>query len=393
MHELIAPKEVKISRIREIESLSPNNYKELKIQNTNEEYLSFFLKDVPFERGIEPGSTAYVEKSNQIFLRNSCIDNIRFSNDKEKYIYLNPNYYDACTVENEDVLFCTDANIGDCCLYLGVNEKAVYSSGIVKLNFKNEKYKYYVMGFIRDDYFREQLNTLTPKGSTIRHSRDLLLNCRIPICFEDWIFSLYENLIKNIAYTEYICNMKMRQTEEMIDSELLVREYPYQNPSIKKLTEKSRLDSGIYSKEVYQWQKNIENYKNGYTDLEGFGFRTKRGPSLQVRDLGRSIQTENYRKGYNVLIYPIHRIVFTFVILLFASCKLITSNFSERIFKSSIVGSAIGSPSNSLTVVSSSFAKIISILESGTDKPFSHFDTVCLTTFSLIASSDMLPSR
>ena len=98
--------------------------------------------------------------------------------------------------------------------------------------------------------------------------------------------------------------MKMRQTEEMIDSELLVREYPYQNPSIKKLTEKSRLDSGIYSKEVYQWQKNIENYKNGYTDLEGFGFRTKRGPSLQVRDLGRSIQTENYRKGYNVLIYP-----------------------------------------------------------------------------------------
>ena len=91
MHELIAPKEVKISRIREIESLSPNNYKELKIQNTNEEYLSFFLKDVPFERGIEPGSTAYVEKSNQIFLRNSCIDNIRFSNDKEKYIYLNPN--------------------------------------------------------------------------------------------------------------------------------------------------------------------------------------------------------------------------------------------------------------------------------------------------------------
>lgn len=56
----------------------------------------------------------------------------------------------------------------------------------------------------------------------------------------------------------------------------------------------------------------------------------------------------------------------------FASCKLITSNFSERIFKSSVVGSATGSPSNSLTVVSSSFAKIISILESGTDKPFSH---------------------
>src|SRR5699024_12001568 len=40
-----------------------------------------------------------------------------------------------------------------------------------------------------------------------------------------------------------------------------------------------------------------------------------------------------------------------------------------------------------LSEVSSSSAKEISILESGTDKPFSHFDMVCLTTFSLLASS------
>ena len=64
------------------------------------------------------------------------------------------------------------------------------------------------------------------------------------------------------------------------------------------------MDSGVYSNTVFQWKKNIENYKNGFTNLEGFGFKTQRGPSLQVRDLGRSIQTSTYRKGYSILIYP-----------------------------------------------------------------------------------------
>lgn len=305
MHELIAPNEIKISKIKEKKSLSPNNYKKLVILNQNEKKLDFFLdEDTTFIRGIEPGSNAYVDKSKQIFMRNSCINNIRFSNDKEKYIFLNPLYYDECTVLNEDILFCTDANIADCCLYLGKDEKVMYSSGIVKLNFKNPKYKYYVMGFIRDDYFREQLNTLTPKGSTIRHSRDLLLKCKIPLVDETWVYGMFENLIKNIAYTEKICDDKMRFSEECLEKELIKRKYSYENPSISTLIDKRRLDSGIYSNQVYQWRMNIQNYMYGYTNLQGFGFQTRRGPSLQVRDLGRSIQTSEYRKGYNVLIYP-----------------------------------------------------------------------------------------
>lgn len=305
MHELILPTDVKISEIMANKSLSPNNYKKLTIKNPLRHSVAFYIdEEIPYQKGIEPGSNAYVALSSQVFLRNSCINNIQFSVNKSKYICLNPKYYDKSMLSDGDVLFCTDANIGDCCLFISDGESINFSSGIIKLNFKEEKYKYYVMAFMRDDYFRDQLSAKTPKGATIRHSGDLFLECEIPDAPNDWVYSLTEALIKNIAYAEYISNSKLRKSETILYNELMVKEYVYDNPSIRQLQNKARLDSGIYSDTVFQWKKNIENYKNGYTKLDGFGFKTQRGPSLQVRDLGRSIQTSTYRKGYNILIYP-----------------------------------------------------------------------------------------
>ncbi len=305
MHELIVPTEVKFSEIKANGSLSPNNYKKLTIKNPDRHTVSFYLdRDNPYVKGVEPGSGAYVPKSEQVFLRNSCINDIQFSVDKGKYIYLNPNYYSGSTLKDGDILFCTDANIGDCCLFISDGEKIAFSSGMIKLIFQQEKYKYYVMAFMRDDYFREQLNAKTPRGATIRHSGDLFLECEIPACPYEWVYSLIESLIKNISFTEHASERKIRRSETIINDELMVKEYQYVNPSVKELLEKARLDSGAYSDTVFQWRENIKSYKNGYTDLNGFGFKTQRGPSLQVRDLGRSIQTNKYRKGYNVLIYP-----------------------------------------------------------------------------------------
>lgn len=305
MHELILPKEVKISEILTKKSLSPNNYKKLTIKNQNRHNVNYYMdEEKPYQKGVEPGSSTYVPLSSQVFLRNSCINNIQFSVDKSKYIYLNPKYYNESVLNNGDVLFCTDANIGDCCLFISDGESLNFSSGIIKLNFKAEKYKYYVMAFMRDDYFREQLNAKTPKGATIRHSGELFLECEIPDAPDEWVYTLTEALIKNIATAEYISNAKLRKSEALMSQELMVQEYPYDNPSIKQLQAKARLDSGVYSDTVFQWKKNIENYRNGFTTLDGFGFKTQRGPSLQVRDLGRSIQTSTYRKGYNILIYP-----------------------------------------------------------------------------------------
>ena len=305
MHELIVPTEVNFSEIKENVSLSPNNYKKLTIKNTNRHTISFYMdRDNPYIKGIEPGSSAYVPKSKQVFLRNSCINDIQFSVDKDKYLFLNPNYYSGSMIKDGDILFCTDAHIGDCSLFISDNENIAYSSGIIKLNFQQEKYKYYVMAFMRDEYFREQLNAKTPKGATIRHSGDLFLECEIPVCPEEWVYPLMEALIKNIAFSEHSADSKLRKSEMLIKQEVIVQEYDYINPSFRELLDKSRLDSGIYSNTVYQWRENVKHYKHGYSCLSDFGFELKRGPNLAKRDLGRSIQTDTYRKGYSVLIYP-----------------------------------------------------------------------------------------
>ena len=302
---ILVPKEVNLSTLSQVDSLSPSNYKKLSIRNQRTKLINEYLnKDDPYVKGKEPGSSAYVKQSEQVFLRNSCINNIQFSVDKGKYIYLNPTYYNDCMVGNEDVLFCTDANIGDCCLFIDEGEKVIFSSGMIKLNFKEEKYKYYVMGFMRDVYFRAKLESKTPKGATIRHSGDAFLECEIPDCEEPWVYELMENLIKNIAYSEHAAGVKLRTTEELIENEIISKEYSYRNPSISQLWEKARLDSGIYSDTVFQITQNVLSYDNGYSSLQEFGFGLRRGPNLAKRDLGRSLQTDTYRKGYSVLIYP-----------------------------------------------------------------------------------------
>lgn len=305
MHEIIVPKEIKYSEIQAVGSLSPNNFKKLTILNKNSKLLRDYLDaDNPYEKGKEPGASVYVKKSNQIFLRNSCINNIQYTTDKSKYIYLNPNYFDENTVADGDILLCTDANIGDCCLFISDSENITFSSGIVKLNFKYDNLKYYVMAFLKDDYFRKQLDTKTPKGSTIRHSGEMFLDCEIPNCTEMWGVELIENLVKNITYAEYTSNKKLRKTEQIFNDELMDEVYDYSNPTFNQLQNKMRLDSGMYSNTIFQWMNNVKKYKYGYETLTQFGFKLKRGPNLAKRDLGRSIQQDTFRKGYNILIYP-----------------------------------------------------------------------------------------
>ncbi len=74
-------------------------------------------------------------------------------------------------------------------------------------------------------------------------------------------------------------------------------------------------------------------------------------------------------------------------IFLCASCKFMTSSFSQIAFRSSASGFVTVSPSSVLTGVSSVCDRAISIAESGTDSPCSHLDMVCRTTFSFTASS------
>jgi hypothetical protein len=308
MQNMMIPSEVGFNQLLSNKSLSPSNFKTIDIKRKLKNKLSnYLIEEQPFIKGIEPGSSAYVNKSDVRFLRNSCVNDLDMSYSHHKLIYLNPNYDFENMLNNLDVLLCKDANIGEACLFIEDKEtKTIFSSGMVKLNFKEENYKYYCLAFIRDDYFKMQLESKTPKGSTIKHAGSAFMDCYIPDLneSEEWVYSVFESLIKNIAVSEKICYEKMTETVTIIEEELMKHDVEYMSPSINNLLTEKRVDAGIYSKSVYEVRKNIEMYEHGFSDLEGFGFKLKRGPSLQKRDLGRSIQTKEYRTNYNLLIYP-----------------------------------------------------------------------------------------
>ena len=72
-------------------------------------------------------------------------------------------------------------------------------------------------------------------------------------------------------------------------------------------------------------------------------------------------------------------------LFLIASCSLIRESCSAK--ASGCSSASILEPSSRLTGTCKISASFISSSASGTERPFSHFETVCLTTFSLAASS------
>lgn len=305
---LLCPSEVKISDLISVKSLSPRNFSSIDIPNNSKENLSFFLnKKEPCVFGEEPGSFAYVPKSNVAFVRNSCIDQLNYSNQAAKEIYLNPKYGYENVLDDEDVLLCKDANIGDSCLFLSETEKKyVISSGVVKLNFKSELYKFYCLAFLQDEYFQHQLDALTPRGSTIRHAGSKFLNCLIPELKdkERKLVPLLEACLKNSAYVERISLAKLNDANAAIKNDFLEEDDDYESPPISLVKKTLRLDGGYYSNVVNNVKHSLNKYPRGTDTLLDYGFSLKRGPNLAKRDLGRSIKSSDYKKNYHLLVYP-----------------------------------------------------------------------------------------
>ena len=304
----LMPQQISLSKLKEKKSLSSSNYAEINILNENKSELrEFLLTNSPFQNGEEPGSFTYVPKSNVSFLRNSCIDNYSYSNQIKKEIFLNPKYEFNSDIEESDILLCKDANIGDACLFIpDIKKEYVLSSGVVKLNFSKEEYKYYCLAFFRDEYFRHQLDALTPKGSTIRHAGTKFLNCNIPSIDEDIkpLLPLFEALIKNIAYSERESFNKLCEANAAIENEFKVKFKGDVNPTVNSFKESLRLDAGFYSETVLDINTSLDLYQNGTITFNDAGFKMKRGPNLQKRDLGRSIKSKTYKKNYHLLVYP-----------------------------------------------------------------------------------------
>lgn len=313
MEDVLIPQKIMISEIIKNKcNLSPTNYRKVDIKNQNRKKLSSLLELSPFIRGTETGASAYLRdfSSNIKFVRNSCVDKLNYIVQLQKTVFLNEyiiTYCEEQLINNGDLLLATDANIGDCAVFLSDDSiKYLISSGMVKLNLVNEVNKYYLCAMLKDSYFNAQLDAMTPRGSTIRHSGSNFLQCEIPYPQEDemWVIETIEILMKNIIYSEKRAIKIQTDIFEMYDSELKKVDITPKTIGISELLMNKRVDAGFYSEEVQDFFQRVEKYPNGNKTLHNLGYKTKRGPSLQIRDLGRSIKNDYYNSRYSLLIYP-----------------------------------------------------------------------------------------
>ncbi|APH17620.1 hypothetical protein [Clostridium botulinum] len=309
MANILFPKAVKISEIlsSEFKSISPSNYKRIGIENSSVISIRDLLNtDSPFVRGSEQGSASYVEHSSYSFIRNSNVNKIDYTVDQENAICIKPSVFsEEKEIISGDILLSTDANIGDSSIFIENDisaNRCSISSGLVKLNFKNQVDNFFVLAMLRDSYFLEQIDSMTPKGSTIRHSGDRFLDCLIPLPENEWVINFISNLSKNIAYMERASLEKLSKIFSIYDDEFKDVPVTKSATRISELTNFGRIDSGFYSDEVKEFFKKLKKY--GDTSLMDLGYKARRGPSLQKRDLGRSIQTDIYNENYYQLIYP-----------------------------------------------------------------------------------------
>lgn len=110
------------------------------------------------------------------------------------------------------------------------------------------------------------------------------------------------NKIQIIIRQRHEAAMKMIQDE--LNANQKETQFRFLLPTIDEICSVDRMDSSLYSEDFKKKEFLIKNYKYGTSTIEELGFQASRGQNLQVSNIGKSIQTSEYRKGYYTLILP-----------------------------------------------------------------------------------------
>lgn len=302
--------------LQEIESrnytLSATQYKTFCINNTNVHPVSAFL-DKNLSRsdlGYEVGSENYVDKSPFVFIKTKSLQSESFLLDegKDAFEYITPKNFVNMDLRSGDVLISKDSNVGEIVILDKDYPNAMVCGGIYRLPLTTKKY--YLLAFIKSDLFRQQIDFLVPRGSTIRHGKTKFLDCLIPLpnYNSDSTIKFVEALTKAIIQKQIAIRNRYERAMELIQLELETNQkdqkFKFLLPNIDEIMNLDRMDSSLYSKDFREKEFLITNYKNGVSTIEELGFIPSRGQNLQVSNIGKSIQTTKKTKGYYTLILP-----------------------------------------------------------------------------------------
>lgn len=295
-------------------SLSATQHKHLLINNKNQKELREFLDRelVRKDLGVEIGSDNYIDDTGWFFVKTKALQEENYTMDetKESCDEMNPNSFVEMNLKKGDIIISKDSNVGEIIILDKDYPNHMLSGALYKLPIT--KLKYYILAFIKSDLFRQQIDFIVPRGSTIRHGKTMFLDCKIPLPnknYDDTI-KFVECVMRAIITKEILIKERHKSILEAIENELKMNQasegFEYSAPTLNELMDLDRLDSCLYSQDFKQEEFLIRNYKGGAKNIQELGFDISRGQNLQVSQIGKSIYETKYFKGFYKLMLPKH---------------------------------------------------------------------------------------
>ena len=293
-------------------TLSATQYKTFCVKNKNlilvRDLLDRELKRT--DLGIEVGSEEYVDNSKYVFIKTKALQEESYiiNEAKDATEYITSKAFENMNLKKDDILISKDSNVGEIIILDKDYPNAMLCSGIYRLPITN--HKYYFLAFAKSDLFRQQIDFLVPRGSTIRHGKKKFLECQIPFPNKNKIDTVnyIECIMKAIIEKEIAIKSKYYNAMECIGLELSSNQndvkYKYELPTLQDLKSLDRMDSSLYSRDFKKKEFLVRNYKYGTSNIKELGFSISRGQNLQVSNIGKSVRTSEKRNGYYKLILP-----------------------------------------------------------------------------------------
>jgi len=255
--------------------------------------------------GYEIGSESYIKKSNLRFIKTNNISN-SFLLDSSRIEYCIPSSK-AIEPSDSSLFLVKDGGTG------GLGEVILYkqeegfkdyiSGGIIELKINNEKLKFYILGVLKSNHFKEYIDNVTPGGSTIRHSKLLALNYNVPFPEQSEVQELVSLITQNIIDKEQQIREKNKKINSLIHEELETHSNIHINyPNSYEIIQSNfRFDTGLYSNEYKSIKLAIETYEHGYFQLLD-RYNAKRGQNLQISNIGLSIYSSEPKPNFYRLV-------------------------------------------------------------------------------------------
>ena len=212
------PKTIRITDLlKSRSSLCPKDFRDLKIDNTNNFKLYDLIKG-NFQ-GQEIGSDAYNKKSNHRFLKTVNITE-KIIIDETSIEYCIP--ISTRQPKKGNIFIVKDGagqGLGEVCYYNIDNKEGLdsISAGVLSIDVKDD-YKFYVLGILKSQHFKDFVNLNTPEGSTIRHSKKIALE--YPVSFPTTKNTPYPENIK--TYVSLIVKNLISKEEEFNRKNVLI---------------------------------------------------------------------------------------------------------------------------------------------------------------------------